>query len=136
MASSLNLLLTSSRKGQFRWNKEARVAFMTLKQAMTTTSVLAMPNFNKSFIIEMEAADEGIGAVLTQQGKLVAFMSHALGVTKKIMVNLRQRNTRMVTIFIGEEVLHPNQPTQPKIFFGTTFGNIEAAKIGIQIDRL
>jgi len=56
---------------------------MTLKQAMTTTSVLAMPNFNKSFIIEMEAAEEGIGAVLTQQGKLVAFMSHALGVIKK-----------------------------------------------------
>jgi len=83
MASSLNLLLTSSRKGQFRWNKEARVAFMTLKQAMTTTSVLAMPNFNKSFIIEMEAAEEGIGAVLTQQGKLVAFISRALGVIKK-----------------------------------------------------
>jgi hypothetical protein len=83
MASSLNLLLTSSRKGQFRWNKEARVAFMTLKQAMTTTSVLAMPNFNKSFIIEMKAAEEGVGAILTQQGKLVAFMSRALGVIKK-----------------------------------------------------
>jgi hypothetical protein len=42
----------------------------------------------------------------------------------------------MATIFIGEEVLHPNHPTQPKIFFGTTFGNIEAAKIGNQIARL
>jgi len=56
---------------------------MTLKQAMTTTSVLAMPNFNKSFIIEMEVAEEGIGAVLTQQGKPVTFMSRALGVIKK-----------------------------------------------------
>jgi hypothetical protein len=103
---------------------------------MTTTSVLAMPNFNKSFIIEMEAAEEGIGAVLTQQGKPIAFMSRALGIIKNSWLTYAKENTRMATIFIGEEVLHPNQPTQPKIFFGTTFGNIEATKIGSQIARL
>ena len=71
------------KKGHFRWNEEAGAAFITLKQMMTTTLVLAMPNFNESFTIETDAAGEGVGAVLTQQGKLVAFMSHALGVTKK-----------------------------------------------------
>ena len=50
---------------------------------MTTTLILAMPNFNDVFTIETDASGEGIGAVLSQQGKPVAYMSRALGVTKK-----------------------------------------------------
>ena len=50
---------------------------------MTTTPTLAMPNFNEAFTIETNAFGEGIGVVLTQQGKPVAYMSRALGVTKK-----------------------------------------------------
>jgi hypothetical protein len=70
------------KKGQFLWDDNAECAFITLKQAMTTTPTLAMPNFNDSFTIETDASGEGIGAVLSQQGKPVAFMSRALGVTK------------------------------------------------------
>lgn len=71
------------KKGQFGWNEEAEAAFLTLKNAMTTTLTLAMPNFNESFTVEADASGEGIGAVLSQQGRPIAFMSRALGVTKK-----------------------------------------------------
>lgn len=50
---------------------------------MTTTPTLAMPNFNDSFTIETYASSEGIGAVLSQQGKPMAFMSRALRMAKK-----------------------------------------------------
>ena len=50
---------------------------------MTTTLILVMPNFNDVFTIETDASGEGIGAVLTQQGKQVAYMSLALRMTKK-----------------------------------------------------
>ena len=50
---------------------------------MTTTPILAMPNFNDVFTIETDASGEGIGVVLTQQGKPMAYMSRALGMTKK-----------------------------------------------------
>jgi hypothetical protein len=50
---------------------------------MTTTPTLAMPNFNDYFTIETDAYRDGIGAVLSQQGKPILFMSRALGVTKK-----------------------------------------------------
>lgn len=71
------------KRGQFIWHEEAETAFLALKQAMTTTLILAMPIFNDAFTFEMDASREEIGAVLPQQGKPMAYMSQALEVTKK-----------------------------------------------------
>ena len=49
---------------------------------MTSTLILTMPNFSNTFIIEIDASGEGIGAVLQQKGKPIAFMSQALKVSK------------------------------------------------------
>uniref|UniRef100_A0A453JGH4 Reverse transcriptase domain-containing protein n=1 Tax=Aegilops tauschii subsp. strangulata TaxID=200361 RepID=A0A453JGH4_AEGTS len=69
IAKPLTQLLT--KKG-FEW-------FDLLKQAMVTTPVLALPNFDKPFAIKTDACDTGIGAVLTQEGHPVAYFSKALG---------------------------------------------------------
>jgi len=45
--------------------------------------VVAMPNFAEPFTIETDACDDGIGAVLMQQGKPIAFLSKALSDTHK-----------------------------------------------------
>ena len=50
---------------------------------MTSTPTLAMPNFDETFTIETNASGDGISAILTQQGKPIAFMSRALGATKQ-----------------------------------------------------
>ena len=50
---------------------------------MNSTLTLAMANFCNTFIIETDASREGIGAVLQQKGKPIAFMSRTLGVLKK-----------------------------------------------------
>lgn len=71
------------KKGQFDWSKEADEAFEKLKQAMTQTLTLAMPNFNDTFIIEAYASGEGIGAIFQHKGRPIAFMSRALGVSKQ-----------------------------------------------------
>lgn len=57
--------------------------FDNLKKAITSTPTLVMPDFNNIFIIETDASGDGIGAMLQQQGKPIAFMSRALGVAKK-----------------------------------------------------
>lgn len=71
------------KKGQFGWSDEVEQAFDKLKKVMTSTPTLAMPSFNDTFTIETDASGDGIGAVLHQQGRPIAYMSRALGITKK-----------------------------------------------------
>ncbi|CAN6301690.1 unnamed protein product, partial [Urochloa humidicola] len=68
------------RKGQlFIWTPATEQAFQLLKKALTPAPVLALPDFNSTFIIETDASDKGIGAVLQQNGHPIAFVSKALG---------------------------------------------------------
>lgn len=60
------------------WTSVCEEAFQTLKYKLTYTPVLALPNFRSQFVIETDASDKGIGAVLMQQGHPIAYLSKAL----------------------------------------------------------
>nr|GEW49337.1 hypothetical protein [Tanacetum cinerariifolium] len=66
------------KKNSFGLNDEAETTVQTLKEAMITTSVLSLPNFNREFVVETNACDVGIGAVLLQDGHTIAYMNKAL----------------------------------------------------------
>lgn len=67
------------KKDGFCWNLVATNAFNKLKTTLTTAPVLALPNFAKTFVVETDAFNTGIGAVLMQDSHPICYISRALG---------------------------------------------------------
>ncbi len=69
-------------KKPFRWEEEQQQSFDELKNALTSTPVLALPNGRDPFILDTDASNFAIGAELIQvqdgQEKVVAYGSFAL----------------------------------------------------------
>lgn len=63
----------------FVWTPHHEASFNTLKTALFSAPVLALPNFSKVFSIETDASGLGVGAVLMQEGHPLAFISKAFG---------------------------------------------------------
>ncbi|KAK7878585.1 hypothetical protein WMY93_030421 [Mugilogobius chulae] len=51
----------------FKWSTEAETAFTTLKRLFISAPVLSHPDPSRQFVVEVDASDSGIGAVLSQR---------------------------------------------------------------------
>nr|XP_009593959.1 uncharacterized protein LOC104090542 [Nicotiana tomentosiformis] len=65
-------------RDSFKWTGKATAAFQSLKNALTTAPVLALPDFSLVFTVEADACDVGIGAVILQKGQPIAYLSKGL----------------------------------------------------------
>jgi hypothetical protein len=71
VAAPLNEL---TKKGvQFEWGTTQQNAFDELKHRLIATPLLALPDFSKQFEIACDTSGLGIGSVLMQQGRLIAY---------------------------------------------------------------
>lgn len=67
VAAPLHELTKGGKKSKaISWNNEAENAFMALKSALTSTPVLSVPDFTRPFVVQCDASNKGIGAVLFQ----------------------------------------------------------------------
>lgn len=75
IASPLHAL---TKTDSFQRSIAAQEAFDNLKHAICQTPVLVLPVFDKTFIVEVDASDNGIGAVLMQKGHPLSYINRQL----------------------------------------------------------
>lgn len=75
--SKLALPLTKlTRKNEkFVWNEKCDQSFQELKRRLTTTPVLILPDPKRPFEVYCDASGQGLGCVLMQEGRVVAYAS-------------------------------------------------------------
>ena len=84
--------VTQSEPRIFEWTMKHQEAFDALKEALSTAPVLGYPDFSREFILEIDASLNGLGSVLSQQGKdrqihVIAYASCSLCPSKRSMHN-------------------------------------------------
>ncbi|CAM5086574.1 unnamed protein product [Natator depressus] len=65
-ASLLTDLIKAQGPDMVKWTDAAEKAFMDLQTALCSNPVLIAPDFNKEFILQTDASEVGLGAVLSQ----------------------------------------------------------------------
>ena len=63
---------------EFNWEENFQRSFQVLKDALTQAPVLCYPCFKKGFTLQTDASAVGIGAVLEQDGHVIAYASRSL----------------------------------------------------------
>ena len=92
----------TEKNAQFKWTSHCQTAFDHLKECLTTAPVLAFPDFNKTFILDTDASDAGIGAVLSQldddnKERVIAYASRTLSKPERRYCVTRKELLSVVT---------------------------------------
>ncbi|GJU90907.1 putative reverse transcriptase domain-containing protein [Tanacetum coccineum] len=67
----------------FDWGEEQELAFQTLKDKLCNAPVLALPDRPEDFVVYCDASGIGLGYVLMQRGKVIAYASRQLKIQEK-----------------------------------------------------
>jgi ribonuclease HI len=63
---------------KFEWSEACEKSFQELKKRLNTAPVLTLPDIKKDFVVYYDASKQGLGCVLMQEGKVVAYASRQL----------------------------------------------------------
>ena len=96
IASPLTQLLRKDR--EFDLSPDCEASFQELKQRLVTAPILTIPEWNEGYVVYSDASRRGLGCVLMQNGKVVAYAS---GQLKPHELNYPTHNLELAAIIFG-----------------------------------
>ena len=122
----------TSTQVQFHWSPEADAAFRTLKHRFTSAPILILPDPQRQFVVEVDASNEGVGAILSQRseqdGKVhpCAFLSRRLSKAER---NYDVANRELLAVKLAlEEWRHWLEGAEHPFIVWTDHKNLEYIK--------
>ncbi|GKB32672.1 putative reverse transcriptase domain-containing protein, partial [Tanacetum coccineum] len=107
---------------KFNWGEKEETAFQTLKQKLCSAPILALPEGSENFVVYCDASHKGLGAVLMQQEKVIAYASRQLKIHEKNYtihqkeLNMRQRRwLELLSDYDCELRYHPGKANVVKV---------------------
>jgi hypothetical protein len=81
-------ITTLQHKGvTYEWTEECGSAFIELKGLLTSAPILRVMDMEKDFIVYMDASKQGLGAMLMQDGGVIAYVSRKLKKHEELYVS-------------------------------------------------
>ncbi|GKD46710.1 putative reverse transcriptase domain-containing protein [Tanacetum coccineum] len=105
IAKSLTILTQKSKT--YDWGEEQERAFQTLKDKLCNAPVLALPDGPEDFVVYCDASCQGLGCVLMQRGKVIAYASRQLKIHEK-----NYTTHDLETLLIRDEKHHIYRPQE------------------------
>ena len=87
----------------FEWMMKHQDAFDALKEALSTAPILGYPDFSREFILEIDASLNGLGTILSQQGKdrqihVITYASCSLCPSERSMHNYSSAKLKLLVL--------------------------------------
>ncbi|GJZ75804.1 putative reverse transcriptase domain-containing protein [Tanacetum coccineum] len=77
-------MMKLTQKGiKFDWGEKEENAFQLIKQKLCSAPIMALPEGSEDFVVYCDASHKGLGAVLMQREKVIAYASQQLKVHEK-----------------------------------------------------
>ncbi|GKC70051.1 putative reverse transcriptase domain-containing protein [Tanacetum coccineum] len=73
----------TQKKVKFEWGDKHETAFQLLKKKLCSALILALPEGSEDFIVYCDALIKGLGVVLMQREKVIAYASRQLKIHEK-----------------------------------------------------
>ena len=80
---ALPLTRLTQKMVKFQWSNDCEKRFAVLKTRLTTAPILTLPEGSDVYVIYCDASRVGLGCVLMQRGKVIAYASRQLKVDEK-----------------------------------------------------
>lgn len=102
----------TSKEAKWVWGEEQRKAFLDMKRAISRDVLLAYPDFSKEFVIHTDASHLQLGAVISQDGKPIAFYSRKLNpaqtrytTTERELLSIVETLKEFRNILLGQKIV-------------------------------